>query len=442
MKPTNLKLISKAKGEARVRTLIRTHLYWLYGFPYKLGKDVYWCCPGIKSGEKEKLSISPKLISKAQRVIYELKRDYPSALPCIVGDVGVWEENCRIYLERTKELISSSSESEVMPIFDLDSVFYQRLEYQYDKTILASEFGIAAQWMCFVDRRNLYGLLDFASIYLVKYIDEVKLNVLLLGKLSWIYLQTNGKYSAYFELIFNPKGFSFPTSQGNNYATPYAQFRFDSKKAKKKFSYPSRPTSNSSKPIISSVDWLLELSESQQRRVLMILDFVGIQKLFEQNLEWWEAVDYLTSKITNFIRYSNENKMAYFRILQTSLEEYIKNYSQLPRLSRLFRMLKELSGDQQLTELFVNLMESLSNLEVGESKKLKVLTYFIECKDDCGKSLRHFKYYLAEFGHYVAHARVENEMAYWGRFEWSYWGSCEKKVFTYLERKPIIKFFE
>jgi len=81
MKPENIKIINRSKGEARVKTMIRAHLYWLSGFPYKIDETVYWCCPALSELDKHRVSVTPKMISKAHRIINELRRDYPVALP-------------------------------------------------------------------------------------------------------------------------------------------------------------------------------------------------------------------------------------------------------------------------------------------------------------------------------------------------------------------------
>ena len=442
MKPINLKLVSKAKGEARVKTLIRAHLYWLYGFPYRKGNHIYWCCPGAKSGAKQKIVITSTLISKAQRVIYELKRDYRTALPRVVGNVDVWEKRCNVYLERTKAVISNSQMLEVPAIINRDSATYQKLCYRFNESLLQSEFGIAVQWMCSIESNDLNEMLDFGRTYQLEDLDNAELNVLLMAKLAWIYLKTNRKNSVYFNLILNPKGFSLPTCNGSYYATPYAQYRFGAKKRKKQFSFVSRPANDSRKPIRLSVDRLLELSQSQLQRILGLLDAIGIDELYTQSIDWWEAVDYLVAKITNYIRYSNDNKIEYFRILQTSLEEYIKKYTELPDFLKLFCKLEEASCDRELTEILTRIMQSLTKLELDVSKRLSILNYFIESKDDCDKSLKFFKQYLMQFDNYLTTAQNEKALVFWDKFNWHYWGSFESKVFDDLDKKQIEKFFE
>lgn len=446
MKSKYLKATSKSKGEARVKTLIRAHLYWFNGFPYLSGGNVYWCCPSLPETDKQQITITSKMISKAHRIINELHRDYPIALPRVVGDIAEWKERCKSYLEYTKDLISEPNEYSIEPLYDKEFSFRKMLRKNFDEDIINSELGTAMSWMHYVNRNYLAKSIEFISNYR-KYILSVShLNIVQISKLCHIYVIDGGKSSRFLKLHLNLRGVSTATKEGRAYINPFIQYRYKPKK-NKIFSFPIKPQDNTSKPISKSVNWVLELGNNQRKRALTLFDSIEIDNLINIYQSWWKDVDQLTKKISKLISYPNANKIPILAELQASLESYLPQLPKSLEMSSIFAAVNDFSESETLTKALGRFFQQYSKYDPASSLKPMFLIHFNECLSEGDKNAKYITEYIRVFSNYIgdchgSSGRSSKGLAPWGELRSSYWSSCESDIFDNLKMSELSPFFE
>jgi len=91
--PKKSKGTPKAAGVASARRLITAHLWWLGGFPrFNDQGEWHWTLPLEGDQEKSRIrTLNAAQLRKSVQTVNKLTRDFPRALPKIVGDVHVWK---------------------------------------------------------------------------------------------------------------------------------------------------------------------------------------------------------------------------------------------------------------------------------------------------------------------------------------------------------------
>ena len=441
MKPEYLKSTNKSKGEARVKTSIRAHLYWFSGFPYLNGGNVYWCCPGIPETDKQKITLTSKMISKAHRIINELRRDFPMALPRVVGDAKEWEERCKNYLEYTKSIISEPSGYPIEPLFDKELSFKTKLKKNFDEKVINSDLGTAMSWMHYVNRDDLVKSMTFISNYRSYILSVNHLDIVQLSKLCHIYVLDSGKSSGFLKLHLNPRGISTATKEGRAYINPLIQYRYNPKK-KKNFRFPKKPQDNTSKRISKSVSWMLELNSNQRKRALALFDSIEIDSLVNIYQSWWKDVDQLTEKISKLISYPNVNKVSTLSELQSSLESLLTQFPESLEVSDIFSAVNNFSENETLNKALCRFFQQCSKYDPASSLKTMFLILFNKCLSESDKNVKYITEYIRAFSIYIRNCSSSIGLAPWGKVPGSYWSSCESDIFDNLKMSELTQFFE
>ncbi len=441
MKPENIKTINRSKGEARVKTMIRAHLYWLSGFPYKIGETIYWCCPALSELNNQRLSVTPKMISKAHRIINELKRDYPVALPRVVGDADVWESRCKDYLEFTKGLYANQTHATIESLILRENSLNSKIGKKYEISDLTSELGVANSWMHYIDQKNLDKSFEFIKSFRGAMLHPNNIDIVLQSRLCEIYILDGSKYPGFIKLLMGTEGISTATNDGRVYINPFIQYRYNSKK-NKSLSFPTRPDENTAKPILKCVDWILKVKTKQRKRALALLDSLEIDELINGYHQWWRAVDQLVAKISTLVKFPDENKHASLRVYQTSLEAYLAKFPENFDVPYLFSTVMEFSEHAALSDACCQFFKRYSEITKGGILKPRFLIHFNDCLD-CGDiNINYFVDYLKAFEEYLRKGNDVKLLAPWGKLKGSYWSSCESDVFGNLKASQLRAFFE
>lgn len=437
MKPTNLKSINKSKGQARVKILIRAHLYWFNGFPYINNEKLYWCCPDIDDTDKEALVINAKMISRAHRVINELRRDYQVALPRVVGNVEEWQRRCKSYLEFTKSLISDHS-SIIESLFDKDDTFKKKLKDNFDKKFISSKLGIAISWMHYVNQTDLVKALKFILSYRDYILSKHQYNIIQLSKLCHIYILDASKSSAFVKMHLNPNSFATNTKNGCGYLEPFIQYKY---KKNKKFKFPAKPEDNTSKTLSKSINWLLKFNSNQRKRVFLILDAIEINSFIDAYQFWWREVDNVIAKVSNLINYPDVNKSALLKSLQNSLKGYHSTFPGKIDISNVLSAIKCFSKNEMLTKVICQFFNRYDTYNMAKPLKPILLIYFNDHVYESGKGIKYITEYIKAFSNYISNDCSSNKLAAWGKFSSRYWASCESRIFYNLNISQLNQFF-
>ncbi len=119
MKPENYhKDKSKRRADARVKMHLRHHLKWLWGYPLDHPKDketeaqmsyqwrvLYFPAPW----EVQTVPLGSHLLSSTQYNRNKLIRDFPHALPRIVGNMHAWSEHIALKIKAVHDLLDGQS---------------------------------------------------------------------------------------------------------------------------------------------------------------------------------------------------------------------------------------------------------------------------------------------------------------------------------------------
>jgi hypothetical protein len=119
----------KSGAISKVRTLMKSYLSWVSGFPIGLtdqGKLDWVVAPNIGHRPTEQIQLDGQRLSQATYTVKRLCRDFPRALPEVVGNVDQWKEGILRLLKLLKPPVHQGT--------CLASQLYQ-LEGMYSPTI-------------------------------------------------------------------------------------------------------------------------------------------------------------------------------------------------------------------------------------------------------------------------------------------------------------------
>ncbi|WP_144391541.1 hypothetical protein [Pleionea sediminis] len=448
MKPENLKIKSRAKGEARVKTLIRAHLYWLHGFPYKDDGTIYWCCPKLKSNNNKRIVVTPKLISKAHRTINELVRDYPRALPRVVGDITEWSSRCKTYLEFSKKIISESHP--VVSSMAFDTAYAQKLSRKFSSSILQCDTGIAFSWMYYIKQDQLQEAMQFVIEYQEEVINRDSFELTLVSQLCELYLFDAKLSKSLIDRMIDSYGFNVATNQGNDYIENFLRYRYEPEKInyKKKaqssdwFKAPVKPQKTTQETLSKLVNNLLTMSKSKAKRVLELLNAIDLSQLIFRYLEWWYWVEQLTDKLTNFIQYDSPNKLEGITDLQRQLRPYSGSYPGNISVKELIDAIDDISDNVKLTKALINVLKSFSKYKETNGLKPWLLLRFKESFTCSEKTVAYFASYSKALSNYVNQTEGLEYITPWAQNKRSYWSSCEYEIFEEVGTTQLKTLFE
>ena len=95
----------------RARMFIRRDLAWLEGFPLSPST---WIVTR-KNEAVSSITLNGQLLSRTQRTIHMLRREFPRALPRIVGDVSLWIERRKNLIEHLKPVVHNQQPLPLLP---------------------------------------------------------------------------------------------------------------------------------------------------------------------------------------------------------------------------------------------------------------------------------------------------------------------------------------
>ena len=236
MKPVNLAETKKSRGTARVKMLIRAHLFWFQGFPVLENGSLLWCCPFSTESDKRIVNITFKHISKAARTINELQREYPKALPEVVGNVTDWAAQSKQYLDHVKKLfefIHSRDGNTVFNLFDVDSDYGRSLtKIQSPKHDGLNLIFSALSWLYFTQRESIKPAFQFISSRSSELIPISEKSLLTAIQLIDLGVTEPGRVDSLVRLVANLDDVALATTGVKHYVQPFSTINVTKKKIK------------------------------------------------------------------------------------------------------------------------------------------------------------------------------------------------------------------
>jgi len=108
----------------------------------------------------QKTVITAQKTSKAARIINELVKDFPIALPRLVGDVYLWSSRCKNYLNYTKEVLNNPQT--LFCLFAKEPSYAKKHNKQELDGSLQN-FVRTCSWMFYINRKLLSKNIQFIT---------------------------------------------------------------------------------------------------------------------------------------------------------------------------------------------------------------------------------------------------------------------------------------
>ncbi|MCF6319778.1 MAG: hypothetical protein L3J83_10975, partial [Proteobacteria bacterium] len=286
--------------------LIKTHLYWLNGFPvYKNAKNakngqLLWQCP-FSSLANSPIHITVPMVSKAQRTVNELFKDFPIALPKIVGDSKLWFARCHEYLDYYKLLEQGHNHAKPLSLFLQNPAYQEKFSrYLTDKE---PELITALSWLHYIDRKPLKNSLKFLIIY------ADKVNAHNLSKQDYLHLihlyATDGKRAdGLVNLIFNTANINVCMEIYENHLDNYLNRKMSKSELRSKTGSKKGTTSqktaltratlpevHNNQALLDLLQWVIRTKPIQRKRALILINSFDLSTLIMQWFNWWGKVD-------------------------------------------------------------------------------------------------------------------------------------------------------
>ena len=106
------KAVSKAAGVSRARMFMRRDLAWVAGYP----RDTATWVAVPENGPAFDVALTPDLLRRSTRTINRLLREFPRALPRLVGDPGRWADSHRALLAVLKPAVHGTGPLPAAPL--------------------------------------------------------------------------------------------------------------------------------------------------------------------------------------------------------------------------------------------------------------------------------------------------------------------------------------
>lgn len=444
MQPLNPKLINQAKGLARAKMLIRSHLYWLNGYPVIDNKTIFWHCPFSLDVSLKKIIITPAMVSKAHRTINELYRDFPIALPKIVGDAKLWSARCKEYLNYYKIFIKDSESLLNEDLFENNKGYKTKfnkhlLKIKNHKTITHS-----LSWMHYIDRKPLDKSLQFVQ-FLGNKTPKNNLTLLHYIQLSHLYSQDGLKSKGIINFILNTADSNAVTEISKNHFQNYLQCKIHKSKKTKSFCKPDKLPATTTKSILGLLSWMMGLKISQRRRVLSMINAIDISTSINKWHIWWGKTNEVCNKIETIFCYADKSKDKTLRTLQKKLRNLQitrpDKFSVLAYIDAIKSFSKSKVITQSLKSLFSSLPKQRAKKDFNYPRKLEFIAYFKMIYAYGDVSENNLANYILELSKHIKENPLRNRSSPWRKLEKYYWGSVESTLFDLLKPEDYKTFF-
>ena len=310
MRPERKRDQLRSAGLARARMYLKGHLDWLDGWPVAQSRErIEWRTrPSVGRGLGERIVVDRERLRQSQSIFRKLVKQFPHALPTIVGDVAAWSDRVSSALERLKRAVHHGEDVlalEAAPWETVPRLQRERLEHLLQRQPLFQEAVRAILWSgaVWLEPREalLEGVIAFTDPLGQHLVcepnDEGLTTALLLIDLAWL----DGDEAATFTLsiLGNEARRTVATS---GYNAQMAEFVASLKKWRDVTSPPEKPQRGEGTlghEAVQFVKWLVEQKRSVRQRAIQLVNLLPIGPILD---EWQAAWDSFFAKSHRAIR--------------------------------------------------------------------------------------------------------------------------------------------
>ncbi len=417
---------------------IKRDLDLFVGYP---GLDGTWVSL-IDGKEPEIIILGGKHIHNATFTINKLVRDFPIALPKIVGDVGDWSNRYRNLLEIIKQSIHTGSQ---LPnsLVDLNQDISEGEKKLFHKLIkdnpTLGDVLSNISWITFLKPEAFKDALSWVArnaektdlIYRNLGPSEGLTTIMKLWRLS----MEAGEDRLHFIALWlsNPGIFDFPMEKGYNCANKI----YTVLGRKRSDPIPSTPKARFGKDLVQWVNWLYLQDVKTIRRSIDLFALVCDISLIESWKQWWKSVNALIRDAEKIPRPLSRNDPINSRL--NIVREKIKTIGESapPSLhsKMLFALIKKWSENTEANE-YSEIFKALGILPVifeNAPVRLAFLNYWNNLIEDNDISKKIIISIIKEFSKYIKeHGEFSCAIKLWEKVldSWKAGQDPDRYIFT------------
>lgn len=334
-----------AGGMSRAKMLIRRDLAWIVGYPAPNGTWV--SLP--EEGEAEQITVDRTHLRRATYTINKLCREFPRALPRLVGDVDRWRTRHRALLELFKPTVHKG---EALPGSVLDTHPEYRVADRRAAARLCkqcpslSPVVSSLSWLAYLNpeslRLGLRWLRDHhgAANRLVDTLGEAAAGQVLVQLFRLWVRHGAGRVEPCLAWLADRRVHEVSAEQGRQFAFQFAA----ALSLQKKTAMPDRPEVRLVSETISWIAWLSVQDEPTARRSLELFPLVCDLSAIEAWEQWWLDLDRTAQKARELLprvlrrRHPLARKLGVLRKRMTRMAEQTPPF--IPSM-RLFALLRQ-----------------------------------------------------------------------------------------------------
>ena len=437
MKPENYNK-KQAKSVARVKSLIKTRLAWISGYPTHIENTWVWKYSSSAFYHDQEKKVDSQVISRSQRTVNTLLRDYPIALPSVVGDENLWHKRCITYIEFAKQLINSNKR--VPPsLFDLDSTYASEYRRTLDKGNHKSVLVAMLSWKHYLDRSLLKSSLEFAHTKENNSVDDK--NVI---NLAGLYALEKNRSNGLIEFSQSLYRINTLTYARHEYFLPYLKFKTEKavKKHRKSFDPAPFPSIENLSTFEVFLNQISTFKPARRRHCLMFFETLNIEPIFHDWNQWWQQISISCRRITNHILLGKANYVGDIVDLQHEINVLFKQKPIDFSLHNLFWSIAVCSNNKTFCLTINSVIQSLNEHHQADPSIQEFMAYWAQIIQDLKPKTDRFKAYLLGLKKYLLTSGATSEKnSPWSRIPSYVWGEIDEDILTDATAKQISDFF-
>ena len=281
---------ARSANKARVRLLLKRHLWWLHGFPVSDGDGPCWMAVSHWIPERsERITLTGKMLNMAAQTAQRLYGEHREALAYVVGDPHRWSEDVQKLLNHLKPMVHERRPISAIPP-DFHNHYGARAETSLKRLPKSVRIHARrASWIYYTDAGQLEALLGWMDLHedsLRHLGDDDPDTTVLAIRIADICEDDDDAPAVIAEWLRRARGFHDPTHDAHLFIGDCRE-RLESPKSKS-VNQPARI--DYVKPAVS---WLLNLASMKpknRRAVLKIFQQTAPLHLLEAWDDWWREM--------------------------------------------------------------------------------------------------------------------------------------------------------
>ncbi|WP_223788553.1 hypothetical protein [Marinicella meishanensis] len=438
MKPENFHKKQK-QSEARVKTIIRDKLGWMSGYPTVEHGQLIWRHGQGTYYHDLTTQIDSDVIRKSQRAINTLFRDYPVALPKVVGNAQVWRQRHLSFLHNVKQWFVNDPGQLNSP-YEIDKSLIKAMNAAGLNHHSRDDLMRQLLWKFDLNRSMIKPIGQIIhDIQLTDWLDpHMAMNLL-----SLFAVDQNSSLML-IKLANLIQRNDHITDFDRRLLTPY--LRFHSVKSIKKHQHSFAPEPITGRSLNQQLDQVLlglnGLRNAHRRRCLDYFAGLGVYQLINDWQQWWSLMQPLCDKTANHIQLGGAQHWDALIDLHHQIKAMYDNKPSELSLYHLFESMVSCANDPHIHQALLRFQVTLQQNQNGWPQVQEFIGFFSGLLDLHKPKKEVFIAYLHGLAAYLQFVGANpEEHTPWRTLPDYYWGSTDSQLLRKASSQQIESFF-